>query len=144
MHKEIDISGRLKQIREALGHTQSSVAEAIGSKLRSWQQYEKGTSLPGSQVIAGLADLGVNANWVLTGKGEMLIADIKGKTPDTLDEALLKNVIEAVEEAADEMDIEFDPIGKKADIILAIYHMYHDAKLPANKSNIIKLVKSAA
>lgn len=143
MHKEIDISDRFKQLRDALGYTQTGIAEAIDSKLRSWQEYEKGARIPGSQVIAGLVRLGVNANWVLTGEGEMLIADIKGKTPDTLDEALLKTVIEAMEEAAIQMDIEFDP-HKKAEIILAIYHMYHDAKLPANKSNIIKFVKSAA
>lgn len=63
------LGGRLKRARKILGHTQKSMADAVGSKLRSWQDYEANRKVPGSQVLAGLVDLSVNANWVLTGKG---------------------------------------------------------------------------
>ena len=63
------LGGRLKLARKILGHTQKSMADAVGSKLRSWQDYEANRKVPGSQVLAGLVDLSVNANWVLTGKG---------------------------------------------------------------------------
>jgi len=48
------------------------MSEECGSALRSWQDYESGTKVPGGQVFAGLAELGVNANWVLTGHGPMM------------------------------------------------------------------------
>ena len=72
---EAAFSDRLRLVRERLGYTQSGISTAVGSKLRSWQGYEKGARVPGSSVIAGLVELGVNANWVLAGKGEMLLAD---------------------------------------------------------------------
>ncbi len=70
------LGDRLKQIRKSLGYTQKAIAEAIGSKLRSWQDYEAGKKVPGSQVIAGLSHLGINANWVLTGEGAIYIGGI--------------------------------------------------------------------
>src|SRR5690606_41389100 len=65
LHDALPILGsRLKRAREALGYTQKGIAEAVGSKLRSWQDYEAGKKVPGSQVIAGLVRLGVDANWL--------------------------------------------------------------------------------
>lgn len=68
-------NSRLKYVREVLGYTQSGISEVCGSKLRSWQEYEKGSRVPGSQVLEGLVHLGVNVNWVLTGQGPMLSKD---------------------------------------------------------------------
>ncbi len=62
---------RLKRVREELGYTQKDIAEAVGGKLRSWQDYEAGKKMPGGGVIMGLSRLGINANWVLTGEGPM-------------------------------------------------------------------------
>ncbi|PWG62818.1 hypothetical protein DEM34_10650 [Spiribacter halobius] len=59
-----------------LGYTQSGIARECGSKLRSWQDYEAGVRTPGAQVIAGLARLGINANWLLTGEGEPTLGPI--------------------------------------------------------------------
>lgn len=72
MHDQIAIGNRIKAVRELLGYTQSGISKQCGSKLRSWQEYEKGGRSPGSQVIAGLVSIGVNANWLLSGEGEML------------------------------------------------------------------------
>lgn len=78
MHDQIAIGNRIKAVRELLGYTQSGISAQCGSKLRSWQEYEKGGRSPGSQVIAGLVSIGVNANWLLTGEGEMLTAANNG------------------------------------------------------------------
>jgi len=43
----------------------------FGLGKRSWQRYESGKNVPGSKVIAELAQRGFDANWILTGKGEM-------------------------------------------------------------------------
>lgn len=73
MQPENDLKDRLKQVREALGYTQKRMGEAVGGKLRSWQDYESGRKAPGSQVIAGLVALGIDANWVLTGQGGIFL-----------------------------------------------------------------------
>lgn len=84
-----DLGSRLKRARETLGYAQKGIAEAVGSKLRSWQDYEAGKKVPGSQVIAGLARLGINANWVLTGEGAMLQAE---RSPQAAPEHMIQEV----------------------------------------------------
>jgi len=66
------MGNRLKAVRKHIGYAQKRMSEECGSALRSWQDYESGTKVPGGQVFAGLAELGVNANWVLTGHGPMM------------------------------------------------------------------------
>jgi len=69
-----DLSTRLKEARLALGLKQSELSEAINAKLRGYQENEAGRSTPRSDVITGFIDLGINANWLLTGDGEMMIS----------------------------------------------------------------------
>lgn len=69
------LSERLKEARLALGLKQPELSKAIGAKLRGYQENESGRSTPRSDVITGFIGLGVNANWLLTGNGEMLIRD---------------------------------------------------------------------
>lgn len=75
VHETSDLGNRMKKVRERLGYTQSGMSAAVGSKLRSWQEYERGSRAPGSAVIAGLARLGVNTNWLLTGEGSVLVGE---------------------------------------------------------------------
>lgn len=67
----LNLGNRLKLAREALGISQAAMAEKVGSKLRSWQGYERSEQIPGSQVISKLVELGFNANWLLLGLGDM-------------------------------------------------------------------------
>lgn len=62
---------RLKTVRESIGKSQKEMAEALGVGLKSWQVYEQGGSVPGGNVFESLVRLGFNANWLLTGEGEM-------------------------------------------------------------------------
>lgn len=64
-----DIANRLKAARKKTGYTQKQMGEAIGSSLSAWQDYETGKSIPGGNALAGLARLGVDINWLLTGEG---------------------------------------------------------------------------
>lgn len=72
-------SARLRQLRASLSKTQPQMDTALGIGKRSWQRYESGSVSPGSQVIAGLIDLGFSANWVLRGHGPMHIDEIAAK-----------------------------------------------------------------
>lgn len=65
------LSARLKIAREALGKTQKEMSSLLDLSANGWQPYERGTSIPGGKVIEGLAKLGLNLNWIMTGKGEM-------------------------------------------------------------------------
>jgi len=83
LSEEDDISKRIKQVRNHLGYAQKYISELAGCKLRTWQTYEDGKSIPGGKVLAGLSRLGVNVDWVLTGEGEMF----SEQKPFTLTEA---------------------------------------------------------
>ncbi|MFA9948759.1 S24 family peptidase [Dentiradicibacter hellwigii] len=65
---------RLKEARARLGLSQKDAAEQSGVSARGYQGYEDGRSIPGGDAIAGLVRLGINANWLLTGEGEMFNA----------------------------------------------------------------------
>lgn len=54
--------------------TQKEIAAQSGVSERSYQGYEDGRSVPGGDAIAGLVRLGISADWLLSGYGEMLLA----------------------------------------------------------------------
>lgn len=68
------VGGRLKEARAALGLTQKELCALIEKPLPSLRDYELGKSIPGGEAIAGLVRAGINANWLLTGDGPMLLA----------------------------------------------------------------------
>ena len=69
-----EIGKRIKAARKALGLTQDVLAaQAGGTSNRGLQDNESGKSMPGGQMIAALVNAGINANWILTGHGQMLL-----------------------------------------------------------------------
>lgn len=64
-------SERLKNVREALGKGQKEMAELLGINYRTYQNYEKSLNDPNWDTCEALVRLGFNANWLLTGEGEM-------------------------------------------------------------------------
>lgn len=72
------IGARIKLARSALGITQEEMCERAGMKLPSLRDYELGNSIPGGAAVAALATIGINANWILTGVGEVLISPDDG------------------------------------------------------------------
>ena len=91
------ISERLSQLRGELGISQPAAATKFISH-PSWKNYEKGPSEPGAGALRGLAEGGVNINWLLTGEGEMLLSDqIKCMEPVThaaIDTSMFLKVLE--------------------------------------------------
>lgn len=72
----MSISKRLKAARHALTATQDAMAVKSGIPVGTYQKYELGQRAPGAKAIQGLMQLGINANWLLTGEGPMLLADL--------------------------------------------------------------------
>lgn len=67
------ISNRFRELRATLGLTIPAAADKFSIPAASWKVYEKGSSEPGSCALKGLANGGVNINWMLTGKGAMFV-----------------------------------------------------------------------
>lgn len=64
---------RLKDARAALGLSQTDAAVRSGVPVGTIRKYEQGPSLPGAEAIEAFVRLGINANWLLTGEGDMLL-----------------------------------------------------------------------
>lgn len=69
--KNEDLGKRILQVREALGKSQREFAAAMNASFRALQDYEAGMTVPGGKALEGLARLGVNVNWILTGSGSI-------------------------------------------------------------------------
>lgn len=76
----------MRTAREALKLTQEALAVRIGSSKRGIQDNETRNTVPGGEVLAGFVALGINANWLLTGEGEMLMRVRPSETDHPVDE----------------------------------------------------------
>jgi len=66
---------RIKAIRSKLNLSVAKLADKIDIPARTITGYERGERMPSIEFLANLSIiLNVNANWFLTGKGEMLNA----------------------------------------------------------------------
>lgn len=95
-----EIGERLKSFRTQLGVSQERLGEMAGGTKRGIQENEGGRSAPQARVLAGLVELGLNANWLLTGKGPMLLAELEAgaQAPSSpLDVELLQLVLDKLE-----------------------------------------------
>lgn len=60
---------RLKTARKALGWNQAQAAEISGISREHWGRCERGTAVPGGEVLAALAAHGFDVLYVLSGEG---------------------------------------------------------------------------
>lgn len=65
------IGDRLKIAREAVDKNQKEAAAICDVSYRAWQGYETGENQPGAKVFDALVKLGFDANWLLSGIGNM-------------------------------------------------------------------------
>ena len=70
------IAGRLRYVREKMGISQADASSKFGIPVSTYRKYETGPSEPGSDAIARISRAGINANWLLTGEGAMLLSDV--------------------------------------------------------------------
>lgn len=150
----MNISERLRLIRTKLNLTQRDAATKFNMPVTSWKSYEKGPSEPGSGALRGLAEGGINTNWLLTGEGKMLLADMQtplhkdaqAAEPLELDRENIVLAIETVEEGLQITGRVMKP-NKKAELIMAVYDLLSEQseqQPPIKKETLLRLVKSAA
>lgn len=83
------LGARMKAAREAIGLTQADFSEQYGyGSVRSYQKHEAGANEAGIFLAESFIRAGINANWLLTGEGPMLLAELAPKPPRINAEAL--------------------------------------------------------
>lgn len=138
-NQKMAVGSRLKEARAALGLTQKELCALIEKPLPSLRDYELGKSIPGGEAVAGLIRAGINANWLLTGEGPMLLSDLRAA--GSFDMARLKLAIQATEEGLAAGGREMAP-DRKAELVLAVYDLLQEPSV--TKERVLKLVKLAA
>lgn len=66
----------MKLAREVLGLSRPAFATKNGCTVRTLENNEKGANEPGACLVAAFSLAGINANWLLTGDGPMLLKDL--------------------------------------------------------------------
>ena len=93
------ISERLELVRNTLGKGKTEFSSLLGIAPQTYSKYfidSKERRNP-ELLVTKLLSIGINANWYLTGKGEMFLPDTdEGKTTDPKVEQANKHFMEAV------------------------------------------------
>lgn len=71
-----EIGNRMRIAREELGLSQSKISELFGCSVRTYQKNETGLNEAGVSIADDFIQLGINANWLLTGEGPMILGDL--------------------------------------------------------------------
>lgn len=137
----VGIGARIRCARENFGFTRPVFSEKFGVSVRTLENNEHGRNEPGASLFLPFVALGVSANWLLTGEGQMLVADIKPEQSYAIDFQCLKKSVQAVEEGLSGSTRRIDP-AKKAELILAVYDLFQEPSV--SKENVLKLVRLAA
>lgn len=84
---------RIKEIRTKLNLSVAKLADKIGIPARTITGYERGERTPSIEFLANLSTIvNVNANWFITGNGEMF----NKKEPSVDNEELEQKVVEVM------------------------------------------------
>lgn len=75
-----NVGHRLKQVRIALGLTQSQMAEILGVKQGTYSPYEKNGSIPSDKLELLKYKKNVNIDWVLFMNGSMFLSESDNPT----------------------------------------------------------------
>lgn len=76
------VAERLKKIRGILKVNQKEMAALLGINNRTYENYEKAVNPPGWDACQALVKMGYNANWLLTGEGEIKLGWVSYESPD--------------------------------------------------------------
>jgi transcriptional regulator with XRE-family HTH domain len=92
------IGNRLKVWRETVSMRQGEAAAMLGLHAGTYQNYERDVRAPNAEGFQAFVRAGINANWLLMGEGQMLLAaEPKQRPTVVINEEALESVIRAVE-----------------------------------------------
>ncbi|QDX82361.1 hypothetical protein B9N43_14620 [Denitratisoma sp. DHT3] len=150
----------MAQARKAIGLTQDEFGKAVGGSKPGIQDNEKGKTLPGGKVLFGFVKAGINVNWVLTGEGSMLLADLGTNAPkrgystdagrplkatepqvQVFSPAVLEDVVQGLEKVLSDAGRVLPP-AKKAEVIALLYQEIAEIEDAESRRNrVLHLVR---
>lgn len=143
----MSIGDRIKQWRGDKNLKQDQASSLLGIKFSTYQKYEMDISKPGADALESFANAGINVNWLLTGQGPMLLADLaaKSQAPEPsspVNYELLQSLIEMLERILKERRLVLEPARKAAAIQIMYEYCMLDEKAasPATVEKFLKLV----
>ncbi|KJR65649.1 hypothetical protein VY88_05825 [Azospirillum thiophilum] len=93
------LSERLKLIRIHLKETQKSMSRRFNLGENTWQTYELYGKPPKGETLAVLAELGFDINWLLTGRGDVMVTEERARASvPAIDDRLICEAVEFVEQ----------------------------------------------
>ena len=113
---------RLKSERNRLHLTQADIASKCNVSREMWGRYERGTALPGSEVLFSLAEIGVDIGFLFS--GERLESDLTQQ-----EQALLEDYRESNEQGK-------EAIEKTASALAAKINPQHRSRTTMNIGNV--------
>lgn len=102
------IGDRLRFIRSSLKLSRDKFALSLGIARSSLQKYEENQAVPGGNVLKAMCEHGFNTNWILTGQGDMQLASTSRSGQASVDVALLRHVVESVDNSLKKQDKNLD------------------------------------
>lgn len=158
------IGARLKAWRDLNRLKQPEAASQLGVAASTYQKYEMDLRAPGADAMECFVRAGINANWLLTGEGPMLLEELQHQGGAELEAAraelaalqvrmdktlaemapqleVLRKVVLILEEELEEADIELTP-ESKAKVIVILYE--HAVKAGALDTTMLRNVLSLA
>ena len=113
------VGRRFGEERSRLGHTQISLAEALGLTREQIGKYERGINWPGGEVLFSFAQRGADVLYIVTGERRTAV-------PGAFNAVLLRQVVEGAEAALQAKRLRLPP-AKKAELISLLYEHFKSA-----------------
>jgi len=139
----------MKVAREALGLSRPAFTTKCGGiTVRTLENNEGGANEAGAGLIAAFTLLGINANWLLTGEGPMLLKDLavssSALAPAALDLAALQTVAELLEDELARKHARLDP-ARKAEVIALLYEeAVAESEEEPRRGKVLRLLRLVA
>lgn len=95
---------RFRLVRECLGQSHRGMAILLQGSPALWTQYESGRKCPSFEALERLAALGVNVDWIVTGRGKVFFNDRVPTPADTVKG--FDRILKALELTLHEHDVE--------------------------------------
>lgn len=116
-----NLSGRIREARKHIGLSASEAADLAGLTRKSWERYELDKNEPKASSLAVLVDNGIDASWLLTGRGSMLRSEVQDQAR-VIDADLLRTILEEIESYRSQNNRTWD-ISEAARVIVLSYEM---------------------
>jgi hypothetical protein len=89
MNRKAALADRMREIRLDLYGEDGleSLTRALEVPAQTWRNYERGITMPAHLMLEFLVLTGVDPNWLLTGNGDRLNADIHSFQPWTVEQS---------------------------------------------------------